>query len=145
MRKNPPKEIILIYTSTPQLPFKTPQIPSNRDHKALNRGTLGGLGRAYTWDRYTFVRILVFISEVFYMFHRGSRTSDSPCSEAEFCTMLVALMQINLTKLPRVSKYGNNTYFGGLKYINSTYLDPPTTLNWNPIVLIWWYLESNRG
>ena len=28
----------------PQLPFKTPQIPSNRDHKALNRGTLGGLG-----------------------------------------------------------------------------------------------------
>ena len=32
------------YTSTPQLPFKEPQIPSNRDHKALNRGTLGGLG-----------------------------------------------------------------------------------------------------
>ena len=30
--------------STPQLPFKTPQIPSNRDHKALNRRTLGGLG-----------------------------------------------------------------------------------------------------
>ena len=25
-------------------PFKTPQIPSDRDHKALNRGTLGGLG-----------------------------------------------------------------------------------------------------
>ena len=24
--------------------FKTPQIPSNRDHKALNRGTEGGLG-----------------------------------------------------------------------------------------------------
>ena len=24
---------------------KAPQIPSNRDHKALNRGTLGGLGR----------------------------------------------------------------------------------------------------
>ena len=33
-------------TSTPQLPFKTPQIPSNRDHKALNRATLGGLGTA---------------------------------------------------------------------------------------------------
>ena len=30
--------------STPQLPFKKPQIESNRDHKALNRGTLGGLG-----------------------------------------------------------------------------------------------------
>ena len=30
--------------STPQLPFKRPQIPSNRDHKGLNRGTLGGLG-----------------------------------------------------------------------------------------------------
>ena len=28
----------------PQLPFKTPQVPSNRDCKALNRGTLGGLG-----------------------------------------------------------------------------------------------------
>ena len=32
-------------SSTPQLPFKIPQIPCNRDHhKALNRGTLGGLG-----------------------------------------------------------------------------------------------------
>ena len=30
--------------STPQLPFKTPQIPSTGDHTALNRGTLGGLG-----------------------------------------------------------------------------------------------------
>ena len=30
-------------TSTPQLPLKTPQIPSNRDQKALNRGPLGGL------------------------------------------------------------------------------------------------------
>ena len=29
---------------TPQLPCKTAQIPSNRDHKALDRGTLGGLG-----------------------------------------------------------------------------------------------------
>ena len=28
----------------PQLPFKTPHIPSNRDHEALIRGTLGGLG-----------------------------------------------------------------------------------------------------
>ena len=33
-------------TSSPQLPFKIPHIPSNRDHKALNGGTLGGLGRA---------------------------------------------------------------------------------------------------
>ena len=33
-----------ISTSTPQLLFKTPQLPFNRDHKALNRGTLGGLG-----------------------------------------------------------------------------------------------------
>ena len=31
-------------TSTPSLPFKTPQIPSNGDHTALNRGTLGGQG-----------------------------------------------------------------------------------------------------
>ena len=35
---------IVTHTSTPQLPFKTPQIPSNRDYKAPNRGTLGGLG-----------------------------------------------------------------------------------------------------
>ena len=28
----------------PQLPFKRPQIPSYRDHKALNRGTLGSQG-----------------------------------------------------------------------------------------------------
>ena len=35
---------IHIYTSTPQLPFKRPHIPSNREHKALARGTLGGLG-----------------------------------------------------------------------------------------------------
>ena len=33
----------------PQLPFKESQIPSNGDHKALNRGTLGGLGRAWRW------------------------------------------------------------------------------------------------
>ena len=32
----------VVYTSTPQLPFKRPQIPSNRDHEALTRGTLGG-------------------------------------------------------------------------------------------------------
>ena len=31
-------------SSIPQLPFKRPQIPSNRDHMALNRGTFGGLG-----------------------------------------------------------------------------------------------------
>ena len=30
-------------SSTPQLPFKTPQIPSNSDHKTLDRGTLGVL------------------------------------------------------------------------------------------------------
>ena len=30
--------------STPRLAFKRPQIPSNRYHTALNRGTLGGLG-----------------------------------------------------------------------------------------------------
>ena len=30
--------------STLQLPFKIHQIPSNRDYKAPNRGTLGGLG-----------------------------------------------------------------------------------------------------
>ena len=28
----------------PPLPFKIPQIPSNRDYKALNRATLGGPG-----------------------------------------------------------------------------------------------------
>ena len=29
--------------SSPQLPFKEPQIPSNRVYKALSSGTLGGL------------------------------------------------------------------------------------------------------
>ena len=32
-------------TSIPQLPFETPQIPSKRDHKALNRRTLEDPGR----------------------------------------------------------------------------------------------------
>ena len=32
------------YTSTRQPPVKIPRIPTNRDHKALNRGTSGGLG-----------------------------------------------------------------------------------------------------
>ena len=40
----------LRWTSTPQLPFEEPQIPSNRDHKALNRGTLGGLGRGTSFQ-----------------------------------------------------------------------------------------------
>ena len=35
-----------IATSTPQLPFKRPQIPSHRDQKALNRGPLVGLDSA---------------------------------------------------------------------------------------------------
>ena len=30
--------------ATPLLPFKIHHIPTSRDHKALNRGTLGGLG-----------------------------------------------------------------------------------------------------
>ena len=30
-------------SSTPQLPFKEPQMPSHRDHKALNKGTFGGV------------------------------------------------------------------------------------------------------
>ena len=34
--------------TAPQLPFKTPQIPSNRDRKALNRGTLEGLASTKT-------------------------------------------------------------------------------------------------
>ena len=35
--------------STAQLPSKTPQIPSNRDHKARNRGTLEGVGLQSFW------------------------------------------------------------------------------------------------
>ena len=31
-------------SSTPQLPFKIPHIPTDKDQKALKRGTLGGLG-----------------------------------------------------------------------------------------------------
>ena len=66
---------IYTYTSTPQLPFKRPQIPSNRDHKALNRGTLGGLGMCmyiyiyiYTCKhilyRYAHVSIYLFSTQV---------------------------------------------------------------------------------
>ena len=32
-------------TSTVQLPFQRPQVPSNGDHQALKNGTLGGAGR----------------------------------------------------------------------------------------------------
>ena len=39
----------------PQLLFKRPQIPSNRDHQALNRGTLGGLGDCLQGEDQTFV------------------------------------------------------------------------------------------
>ena len=42
-------------SSTPQLPFKTPQIPSNRDYKALNRGTL-----EVRWGVLVYGSILVF-------------------------------------------------------------------------------------
>ena len=37
------------HTSTPQLPFKEPQIPSNRDQKALNRGPLGVYVMSFMW------------------------------------------------------------------------------------------------
>ena len=53
----------LMYSSTPQLPFKEPQIPSNRDHKALNRGTLGGLG------------LFMFFNESIYAMSSGSPSS----------------------------------------------------------------------
>ena len=33
------------YQHLPKLPFQRSQIPSNRHHQALNRGTLGGVGR----------------------------------------------------------------------------------------------------
>ena len=41
-------------TSTPQLPFKIPHIPTNRDQKTLKRATLGGLGRALIWPYLSF-------------------------------------------------------------------------------------------
>ena len=45
---NPTGELETVLTSsTPQVPCKTPQIPSNRDHKALNRATLGA--RFHIW------------------------------------------------------------------------------------------------
>ena len=37
--------------NTRQLPFKTPQIPSNRDHKVPNKGTLRGLGLSHNPER----------------------------------------------------------------------------------------------
>ena len=38
----------ILYTSTPPLPFKKHQIPSNRVYKALDGGSLGGLGMGPT-------------------------------------------------------------------------------------------------
>ena len=35
---------MVLVASAPQIPFTAHQIPSNRDHKALNEGTLEGLG-----------------------------------------------------------------------------------------------------
>ena len=40
-------QYIIPASRTTQLPCKGPQIPSDRDHKTLNRGTLGGLGLYY--------------------------------------------------------------------------------------------------
>ena len=37
-------------TWTSQLPFKEPQVPSNRDHKALNSGTVGGVGIGHSLE-----------------------------------------------------------------------------------------------
>ena len=41
---NYPPGTVLEHSGEPPLPFKMPQIPINRDHEALNRGTLGGPG-----------------------------------------------------------------------------------------------------
>ena len=41
------------HNQPPPLPLKIPQIPSSRDHEALNRGTLGGLGMGYgMWPQF---------------------------------------------------------------------------------------------
>ena len=37
-----PLHTYVIPTSTPQLPFRIPHIPTSRENKALNRGTFGG-------------------------------------------------------------------------------------------------------
>ena len=41
-----------VCANTPHLPFKTSQIPSNRDHEVLDRGTLGGLGGSLLWNQH---------------------------------------------------------------------------------------------
>ena len=46
-----------VFSSTPQLPFKISQRPSNRDYKAPDRGTLGGLG----WGCCFFVQLVVVV------------------------------------------------------------------------------------
>ena len=51
--------------STPQLHFKILHIPTNRDHKALNRSTLGGLGPyaslgSISIPRFGFQRVQIF-------------------------------------------------------------------------------------
>ena len=63
---------------------------------------------------------------------------DTGKQHQEFCEPI---------KLAGVSEFG--AVHRALVYVNKQHiytpcLDPPTTLNWNLIVLIWWYLESNR-
>ena len=43
----------MMCASTPQVPLKIPHIPTNRDYKALNRATLGGLGGSCPFKRDT--------------------------------------------------------------------------------------------
>ena len=44
-------------TRTPKPPCKRPQIPSNRDHMALKRGTLGGVGRERSYPPHEYSEV----------------------------------------------------------------------------------------
>ena len=52
----------VLYTSIPQLPFKKPQIPFNRDHTALHRGTLGSLGKGPLQEPLIFGSPTIFLT-----------------------------------------------------------------------------------
>ena len=64
-------------TSTPQLPFKEPQIPSTRDDKALDRGTLGGLGTGLRHEAATKFGKVIFQNSVMFSYP-GQTLSPKP-------------------------------------------------------------------
>ena len=96
-------------TSTPQLPFKKPQIPSNRDYKAPNRGTLGGLGRR---------------SLCLCRLGGPRRIASRKANACDSRRALVACRARCRAGSNRSPEFQSRSYPWGSKYLNSTYFGP---------------------